>query len=125
MRRHIFIISAFLFISSATELHQLTRLPALVKHFHHHRSEDPSMSLFGFLKLHYSDDHPADNDDNEDGQLPFKSPGTITHIDIPIQALSELTIDTLFWHVNKPECLHPEGAPTHISYSIFHPPQAA
>lgn len=67
----LFILSA-VFAFSATELHQLIRLPQLVEHFRDHKQEAPAMSLFGFLQLHYTADHPMDNDDTDDNQLPFK-----------------------------------------------------
>ncbi|MBK6826599.1 MAG: hypothetical protein IPG86_06945 [Chitinophagaceae bacterium] len=47
------------------------------------------MTLVDFLQLHYnSQEHPNDNDDQEDEELPFRSAGTIAHID-PFSASAE------------------------------------
>ena len=123
MKRYIIIISAILFLTGATELHQLLRIPVLVEHYFHHRSEDQSLTLVGFLKLHYSNNHPDDRDDNDDNKLPFKSQATISHIDTSVPVTGETNINTVFYLLEKVKINHPEGIPTHITFSIFHPPR--
>lgn len=59
------------YIISATELHQLVKLPFLVHHYFEHKEKD-SISLQEFLHLHYSTHHQNENDYN-DKRLPFKS----------------------------------------------------
>jgi hypothetical protein len=120
----LFILSA-VFAFSATELHQLIRLPQLVAHYHEHKQEDPSMSLIGFLQLHYTANHPMDNDDNDDNQLPFKTTEAIGHVDFSIN-IGRLNLNT------QPEFAaminqisHPEGNPCHRVYAIFRPPQVS
>lgn len=78
-----FILTGFIagvFILSGTELHQLLRLPSLVGHYKLHRQQDASMSVWEFLQLHYTGNHPEDNDEQGDEGLPFKSPGDINHL---------------------------------------------
>lgn len=120
----LFILST-VFAFSATELHQLIRLPQLVAHYHEHKKEDPSLSLFGFLQLHYTADHPMDNDEDDDNQLPFKTTDAIGHVDFSI------SIDRLNLNI-QPEfaaavnqITHPEGDPCNRVYAVFHPPQVA
>ncbi len=118
----LFILSA-VFAFSATELHQLIRLPQLVEHFRDHKQEAPAMSLFGFLQLHYTADHPMDNDDTDDNQLPFKTTEAISHVDFSI-SIGRLNINTqpeFAAAVNQ--TTHPEGEPCHRVYAVFHPPQ--
>ena len=68
-------ISAIFFLLlfiSTTELKELFRVPVLVDHFLKHKDSDRSMSVIDFLKIHYVGEKQDDNDDQEDGQLPFK-----------------------------------------------------
>jgi len=120
----LFILSA-VFAFSATELHQLIRLPQLVAHYHEHKQEDPSLSLIGFLQLHYTANHPMDNDDNDDNQLPFKSTEAIGHVDFSISngRLNLNTQPEFAAAVNQ--ISHPEGHPCHRVYAIFRPPQVS
>lgn len=68
---------AILFLSiyavSATELHELFKLPNLVEHFVEHQKEDKSTTLIDFLVAHYTVADDGDNDNSKDSQLPFKS----------------------------------------------------
>jgi hypothetical protein len=120
----LFILSA-VFAFSATELHQLIRLPQLVAHYHEHKQEDPSMSLIGFLQLHYTANHPMDNDDNDDNQLPFKTTEAIGHVDFSIN-IGRLNLNTQpEFAATINQISHPEGNPCHRVYAIFRPPQVS
>ena len=124
-KKIITIFLGILILNGSTEIHQLWKLPFLVKHYINHRNEDPFLSFITFLKIHYSDkDHPDDNDDKDDNELPFKSIGNISHIDIPV---IEKRIDaTGNYYVREKlstYCL--KLIPEHRSFSIFHPPRIA
>lgn len=123
MRRYLLIISSVLFLNCTSELHQLFRIPLLFQHFRDHQAEDPSITFSGFLKLHYSGQHPADNDDNEDNQLPFKYPGNILHTDIPLAFEKDTDEDPVVYQSTITAVLHPEGNTCKRSFSIFHPPR--
>jgi hypothetical protein len=68
---------AILFLSiyavSATELHELFKLPNLIEHFTEHQSEDNTTSLIDFLLAHYTSLDDGDGDKTKDMELPFKS----------------------------------------------------
>lgn len=124
MKKIITIILAVLLLNGVTELHQFLKLPLLLQHFLHHRMEDPSLSLLEFLKIHYTtNQHPADNDDKEDNELPFKSMGTIQHTDTPLTIKKEINTSAPVFVNSKYTICHPEGKPCHHSNSVFHPPQ--
>ncbi len=126
MNKILTFVLSFLLLNGVTELHQLWNLPLLAKHYTQHCKENPSMSLIDFLKIHYSDrEHPADNDDNEDNKLPFKSSGKITHTDIPLVAKRNIPAPALFPDNPGNTTLHTEGIPCDRSFSIFHPPRVA
>lgn len=117
-------ISAFIFLFSATEFHQLVRLPMLISHYQSHKQTDPEMNILAFLSLHYTADHPDDKDDDDDSNLPFKQAAAIAHIDqtTTIQH-TEPRLHTWYVTVNT-QTWHPEGIPCHRAYPVFHPPQA-
>jgi hypothetical protein len=73
-------ILALSFLLSATELHELFRVPFLVSHYQQHRRVNASMNIWDFLALHYSNEHPYDQDEQEDQGLPFKSSANINHL---------------------------------------------
>lgn len=109
-------------IISGTEIHQLLKIPVLLSHFRDHRNENPGLSFIAFLKIHYSDDHPQDNDDREDNELPFKSIGDIAHIDTPVLEKRIVTI-AKYNYSKKHFTFYREGTPKRRSFSIFHPPR--
>ncbi len=124
MRSAVISILASLFLFSSTELHQLVKLPGLIRHLQEHRQTDPSLSVMGFLQLHYTADHPADNDDDDDNELPFKDPKALGHIDSSISAgRMEQRACPEFLLITEP-ITHPEGMPTYRANAVFHPPKA-
>lgn len=124
-KKIIIIFLGALVLNGSTEIHQLWKLPFLVKHYLNHRNEDSSLSFLTFMKIHYTDKHhPNDNDDKDDNELPFKSIGNILHIDA---AVLEKKIAAMgnYYLPGKPSPFYPHGIPDHRSFSIFHPPRIA
>lgn len=124
MRLTLISIFTCCFLLSTTELHQFLKLPVLFKHFQVHKKQDKSLSLLDFLVLHYSQDHPIDNDDSDDNQLPFKNFEAINHVDITIIPFRYETEEFLSIIPQIIRPYHPEGEPCGRSYAVFHPPQA-
>lgn len=125
MRRRFIYFTAVLFLVSSTELHELVRLPLLVSHFLQHRHSSQSLNLTGFIQLHYQGDHPDDNDDGEDRQLPFKSihdglKAEFTNNIFPGQLTESIGIPVV-----QPAAYCPAGIPLHRAYGVFHPPRSA
>ena len=80
MRKGLAILFLILYLSSATELSQLLKIPLLVEHFMEHKAKNPDLSVFVFLKLHYNnhlENHPRNDDYDQDQKLPF-----LTHADV-------------------------------------------
>lgn len=67
----IFFLSIYLL--SATEAHQLFKLPVIFAHFKEHKKEDSSITFMRFLDIHYMHGSPKDKDYDRDMQLPFKT----------------------------------------------------
>lgn len=73
VKKLIAILFLSIYVVSATELHELFKLPNLVEHFIEHQSEDKSTTLINFLVMHYTSADDGDEDNSKDMQLPFKS----------------------------------------------------
>jgi hypothetical protein len=125
MRKRFICFTAVLFLVSSTELHELVRLPLLVSHFIHHRHSSQSLNLAGFIHLHYRVNHPADNDDGEDRQLPFKSLNDGLKAEFTNTIFPGALTENISIPVVQPAAYCPEGIPLHRAYGVFHPPRIA
>ncbi len=67
----ILLIGTYLF--SSTELAQLLKLPVLVEHYKEHKLQNPTITFWGFLNLHYNNGNKMDDDYDKDMKLPFKT----------------------------------------------------
>ncbi len=116
-----FIASLFMF--SATELHQLLRIPELVIHYNQHSRKDSSMSVRDFLQLHYAMAHPVDNDEQDDEELPFKSMAGIYHLDPPWPSPQLILTAPCYPQSTVYPVYYQEGNLSHFVDGIFHPPR--
>ena len=123
MQKKILFVTALLLLFSYTELHELSRLPQLVKHFGQHRITNPSLSVAGFLQLHYQNNHPDDRDDNDDSQLPFKSGFDFISIDITNSVHRETELLLYIPGSGKLSSFYSEGKLCKSISSIFRPPR--
>ncbi len=84
-----------LYLLSATEAHQLLKIPVVFQHLNEHKKEDKNISLLQFLAMHYLHGSPKDKDYDRDMQLPFKTAGdcvaTVTPAFVPVSV--ELSIE--------------------------------
>ena len=72
MKRLIAICMLTVFLGSATELHELLKLPHLLVHFIEH-TQTSGLSLSEYLHIHYAHDHENHKDEHHDkGCLPFQ-----------------------------------------------------
>jgi hypothetical protein len=62
-----------LYLLSATEAHQLLKLPVIFEHYKEHQKEDGHISMVVFLVMHYMHSSPKDKDYDKDMELPFKT----------------------------------------------------
>lgn len=87
MKKCIAIFFLIVFFTAATELHQLVKLPNLVRHYIEHNSEKPT-TLLAFFIVHYASGDIKDADYEKDLQLPFKS---LEHCEFTIIVIHSLT----------------------------------
>lgn len=81
MRKILIIAFLSIHLLGNTEIGQLFRFPQLISHFFQHHRQDPSISFFEFMALHYFGDDGTTADDDIDNKLPFHN---ITHNTISI-----------------------------------------
>ena len=82
------------------------------------------MDLFAFLQLHYTANHPEDNDDDDDNELPFKELKATGHVDTLVTMNKADHRSCPVFPVITEPITHPEGMPLHRANAVFHPPKA-
>jgi hypothetical protein len=60
----------FVYLLSSTEVHELLRLPLLVRHYAEHKEQVTEITFWEFLVMHYETDVAHDD---QDMRLPFKT----------------------------------------------------
>lgn len=113
---------AILFLFSGTEVHELLRLSPLLSHLKEHQQKDTSMDIWSFLHLHYTADHPDDNDEGDDEELPFKSSAGINHLGILFNGNSCQAAGPFLPVLRKFNIFDTQFFPSGIASGIFHPP---
>lgn len=123
MRTRIAGILGFIILFSGTELHELARVPELVAHYFRHQQYGSRLDIWSFLQLHYTDVHPDDNDEQEDGKLPFKSPEGFKYFDQPWESGPQQETEQLFAMVPARYGARADQPPLNPCFGIFHPPR--
>jgi hypothetical protein len=68
------VILLLVYSFSAIQLSELVKLKALVHHYYETRqNDDPNISFFEFMVMHYVTDDGNSKDNDRDSELPFKS----------------------------------------------------
>jgi hypothetical protein len=70
LKKPITIALLIIYLFSATELHEVLKLPILIEHYLEHKAQNNQLSLLDFLALHYNQSFDHDKNDHK---LPFKS----------------------------------------------------
>ena len=70
MRKTLAILLISVHLSGNTEVGPLFKFPQLISHYFQHHRQDPGVSFFEFLAMHYAGDDGTTADDDYDSQLP-------------------------------------------------------
>ncbi|MFD1631118.1 hypothetical protein [Pseudopedobacter beijingensis] len=91
MKKLLVILSIAVYLTSTTEINQLLKLPILVEHYIDHSQQNPKMSFWDFLVLHYNN-HEPDADYDTDMRLPFMAHhevlSLLAYVDISLYQLN-------------------------------------
>lgn len=116
-----------LYLLSATEAHQLLKLPIVFQHFKEHKQEDKKITLLQFFAIHYLHGSPKDKDYERDMQLPFKTSGDCLSSVAPafVPSVNEISFDKPIELPEKKKNF-PQNQFSSSSYlsSIWQPPKS-
>lgn len=121
----IFLSAAILF--SSTDLFQLFKLPQLVKHYQHHREENPQLTFTDFLTGHYIHFDDNDADHEEDMKLPFKQSdfsAAVFSVCVPVYYQIKIVSPVDAYRNNIP-VISDRRFDSQFSASIWQPPKKA
>lgn len=108
------IIAALVVLSmlfGQTELHQLARLPHLVRHYLDHQAEEPGTTVVGFLVMHYFSGNVHDEDFEQDERLPFRSHDDHINFNVAQDLFHAPLTSIAFHYPSLPlDPVHPEAA---------------
>lgn len=112
-----------LFLTTTTELGQLLKFPLLIEHFVEHKDKKPELSFWGFLQIHYDNNHKEEGDPIDE-KLPFVSHSSIIHL-IATTPPTILKIDKIKIPTNntKVETFHDPVLECNYLSSIWQPPK--
>ncbi len=112
-----------LFLTTTTELGQLLRFPLLIEHFVEHKDKKPELSFWGFLQIHYDNNHKEEGDPIDE-KLPFVSHVSIIHL-IATTPPTILKIDKIKIPTNntRVETFHDLVLESNYLSSIWQPPK--
>ena len=105
------------------DISELAKLPDLVQHYQEHRTENPSISFFAFLELHYTNASHHEQDHERHHKLPFGNHNTVYSSFV---VFTITTFETSFQKITESavnNCLYQEPIEKMISFSIWQPPK--
>lgn len=127
MKQTIAISLLLIHLFTATELYQLVKLPLLIEHFIEHKEAKSDLTFWKFLKLHYADDIVADEDHDQDMNLPFKSDDGCINISLTAvigSPQSDLILKPYFSETKTFFAYKESFLPSSFLSNIWQPPKA-
>lgn len=73
LKTTIAILFTITYLFTVTQLSELLKLPVMAEHFVEHKRENPKITLWEFMCIHYAHGEVNDDDFDKDMKLPFKS----------------------------------------------------
>lgn len=121
----IFLLTIYLF--SFAEVHNLVKIPVLFQHFKEHKQQDPSISFWDFIKIHYMDPIVVDDDYHRDQQLPFRDAGCCQLVNISVFEMTPMTVEIGSLPEPPREFHHTDEQDNaqFTPFGIFQPPRCA
>lgn len=121
----IFLLSIYLF--SFAEVHNLVKIPVLFQHFKEHKQEDPSISFWDFIRIHYMDPIVVDDDYQRDQQLPFRDADCCQLVSNGVFETAPMTVEIgpLPESAREFHQTDEQNKPQFTSFDIFQPPRCA
>jgi hypothetical protein len=127
MRKPLLIALLVIHFSGNTEMSQLFSLPQLISHYFQHSRQNPDLSFFAFLNMHYGGDDGTTADDHEDNKLPYHNHLQSHSFNTIISSLPRMDIPTIHAEeaANNYGSQLPGGNPSEHVLLILQPPRFA
>lgn len=113
-----------IYLSAATELHQLVRLPVFIEHFKEHKSLNGSLGLLDFIALHYFNSEHTDAEAHQ--ELPFNSNDCLA-VSLSLVILPDSSSEppaNVVCAIKAPILYSDLAFASRIHFSIWQPPRA-
>jgi hypothetical protein len=124
----IFFLAVYLL--SATEIHQLFKLPVMFEHYKEHQQLNTDLGFIKYVYTHYMNNNLMDgdaNDDDRDMELPFKTSGACIS-SAPVFIMQDIPVELNVpqeYAISKNYVTEKDFfLPTGFLSSIFQPPKA-
>jgi len=124
MKQATAIFFLLIYLSAATELHQLVRLPVFIEHFKEHKSLNGSLGLLDFIALHYFESEHTENESHQ--ELPFNSNDCVT-VALSLVILPDISSEPpakMMRAIQAPILYSDLAFASRIHFSIWQPPRA-
>lgn len=124
MKQATAIFFLLIYLSAATELHQLVRLPVFIEHFKEHKSLNGSLDLLDFIVLHYVNSEHSDTEGHQ--ELPFNSNDCVT-VALSLVILPDTSAEppaNVVCDIQAPILYSDLAFASGIHFSIWQPPRA-
>lgn len=124
MRQKIALFLTVLFLISTTELGQVLKFPLLIEHYVEHTSNNPELSLWGFLQIHYSESHKEEGDPTDE-KLPFVTHTHFISIVAIVNPTPTLKIDRIKFNTldDKIHAFNEDEVESNYLSTIWQPPK--
>ncbi|MTG97517.1 hypothetical protein [Myroides albus] len=112
-----------IFLVSTTEFGQLLKVPLLIEHYVEHKTNNPNLTMWGFLQIHYSESHKEEGDP-VDEKLPFVTHHFVSIIGIvtptPVLKIERIRFNTIH---DKIHAFDEDEVESSYLSSIWQPPK--
>ncbi|MGZ5247139.1 MAG: hypothetical protein ACXWV5_08855 [Flavitalea sp.] len=127
MRKLAAILLLTISVVTHTEVAQFFKLPVFFAHYVEHRSENPALGLWDYVKLHYQSSQETPSDYDKDLKLPFKTSHIVqSGISYSLPVLPEqepINLDDFAVITPSYKQLDETALPQRFSGSVFQPPR--
>lgn len=126
MKKATAILFLFVFMLTTAHISEFFKLNRFVKHYTEHIAEEPGMSMWEFITMHYMNGDVKDDDYKKDLQLPFKDLANQCHTNITLdQPVAAINLKPDIKTISKNFELKDLSIPTNnYTKTIWQPPRA-
>lgn len=121
----VYLIATLILVGSVIDLHDLSKVPYMLRHFQQHKSNTTTFSIIDFFDLHYGESaEQHDKQEHEQHQgLPFKAHDCTTSHVCVILTDFEPSIESSFSLISRYTNSYESTYASAFSQAIWQPPK--